>query len=1140
MRKLFLFIVLMQALLLNAQNLVVNPSFENVVGTLECSWYTTQAQFDNAMDGWTCPTGGSTDIFSLTLATSCYCSPLSTNASAIGTQMPRTGDVMSHVTVYGDGGCDPYREYLQGELTTPLTVGQDYLVEFYVSLADYMAFATNNIGVYFVTSPVDVTSMCVYDVTPQLNNTDIITDDQNWTLISFTYTADAAYTHFMIGNFEYDAGTSTLPHTGSNGTIRYYVDDVSITEVDVVPTSDFTVSTPVCVGEDSDIEYTGNAPATATYHWSWDGGTASPGTGQGPHTVNWTTPGNYSVSLWVENLGNSSDVTTHVVTVNEVPTSSFMMTNVDCYGDNSTIVYNGSASSSATYNWDFDGGSIVSGSGQGPYEINWTNSGTHTVELTVEENGCTSPVTSHSLTVPTELQLTLDPTDASCFNSDDGSIASNVTGGTPGYSYAWSNAQVNPTATGLAPGNYTLVVTDTHSCTVSASASVDEPTQVTIIPGDDHDICYGETVQLSAQANGGAGSYTYFWNDGSGFVPGSASENFSPQSSRTFSVYAEDANGCTSSFGEIDVSVSLPIRLDLNITPISCNGNCDAIMDLNVSGGIAPFTFTGDFESDYAMGLCPGMYQVTITDDNGCMNDTMFVLNQPPALYGTVYADEVSCPGGNDGSAYIEVAGGVAPYHYHWISGESNDTALNLYAGQAGVTVTDHNGCIFTESVYINEPEDFIVVGVGNRHICIGGSASNTVSVTGGSSPYSFHWQGEDGFNWYNNTINVSPEETTVYDLTITDDHGCEETSSMTVFVNPPLNILSLQTDQPAVCKGESVTVYAQVEGGNGGPYEVLFDDNVHTFPYEFTPQTSGWHHLRLSDACETPSVYDSIYIEVYDLPLNNFVSDKVGGCPPLVVQFNELNPNDGKSYFWNFGDAGFSYGQQTTHNYETSGLYDVSLVVTDANGCQKIRTIENMVHVYPVPEVDFYTEPNEISMLNPLVSFYPITVNTDSLYWFYGDGDSTTISNWSPEHLYDGIGEYEVKLVGTNTFQCKDTMYKVLKVREFFTFYAPTAFTPNFDGDNDCFSICGAGIDPNEFSLIVYDRWGTPVFETDRYDDSFGCDGCGESAWDGTMQGNVSKGDKLLASGVYSWICVYKDLFGIEHFEQGVVRLIR
>lgn len=146
-----------------SQNLVLNPSFENVnTGSLLCSWYVAVSEFNAAINNWTNPTAGSTDIFHTSLATSCFCSPFSTNASSPGTQAPRTGNSMSAVFVYGNGGCSPYREYLAGQLSSPMVPGQPYCVEFYVSLGDKAQYACNNLGVYFTTSAVSNSSMCVY------------------------------------------------------------------------------------------------------------------------------------------------------------------------------------------------------------------------------------------------------------------------------------------------------------------------------------------------------------------------------------------------------------------------------------------------------------------------------------------------------------------------------------------------------------------------------------------------------------------------------------------------------------------------------------------------------------------------------------------------------------------------------------------------------------------------------------------------------------------------------------------------------------------------------------------------------------------------------------------------------------------
>jgi len=105
---------------------------------------------------------------------------------------------------------------------------------------------------------------------------------------------------------------------------------------------------------------------------------------------------------------------------------------------------------------------------------------------------------------------------------------------------------------------------------------------------------------------------------------------------------------------------------------------------------------------------------------------------------------------------------------------------------------------------------------------------------------------------------------------------------------------------------------------------------------------------------------------------------------------------------------------------------------------------------------------------------------------------------------------------------------------------YIPNAFTPNGDGDNDCFSICGTGIDPNEFYLVIYDRWGEIVFQTDHFEKGEDCSHCGKGTWNGRFSEKSGNEDKYLPVGQYYWYCKYKDDYGIDHEKEGAVRLIR
>lgn len=223
----------------SAQNLIPNPSFENL-GTPPCNWIISTGGFTSAVDNWTMPSNGSTDIFSTYVNTSCYGHVLSTHGSSPGQQMPRTGNAMSALLTYGDGcGWQPnYREYLQAQLTSPMVSGQAYDVEFYISLGDAASNATNNFGAHFRTNSFFQSTCFVISPTPQFNHTGVVNNSSGWTLISGTVTATANWNYVIIGNFFSNAATATQFAGGSAGNTRYFIDDVSVQPAVTLPAAE--------------------------------------------------------------------------------------------------------------------------------------------------------------------------------------------------------------------------------------------------------------------------------------------------------------------------------------------------------------------------------------------------------------------------------------------------------------------------------------------------------------------------------------------------------------------------------------------------------------------------------------------------------------------------------------------------------------------------------------------------------------------------------------------------------------------------------------------------------------------------------------------------------------------------------------
>ncbi len=987
----------------------------------------------------------------------------------------------------------------------------------------------------------------------------------------------------------------------------------------ILPSTNAGLDAAVCSNT-----YTFNASIAAGNTGTWNmisgPGTATWANQNSPHaTVTVSEWGVYEFE-WIEvYMNNPTCADTATVTIEfwPIPTTTFTYDQVMCNADHTTINYIGNMSATATFNWDFDGATVVSGSGIGPYTIYWAEPGMHYVGLTVSENGCSSPDTLVNILNPALLEHSLVVDNDPCFASCRGRAEVFPTGGTEPYEYSWGSH--NPVLPNLCAGTYSIVVTDANGCTTGENFVVNEPTELVInditsnnltcyqsndgniyidavggtgeltyqwsdigfgpanrenISAQEYcvtitdengcflvecititqpaellvtvspnvAICEGSQTVLQATGMGGTVPYSYMWrySQDSAYIVGPSSYMVSPDTTRIYEVYVRDAHGCESNVASIKVTVSPEMIIDtMLIKHNRCYQSCDGRAEIVMHGGLAPLHYSWGSDNHIYSGLCAGVYAVTVSDLIGCSVSNTFVIEQPTQITYSTSVEPATCFGYDDGEATIFVQGGVTPYTYTWSTGPGTET-ITTTAGSYTVTVLDDHNCRIVANVEITQPSKIIVLPMSNMRICQTQSVSLNNQATGGTPYYDFRWEGSDGSVWNSNIYTVTPETTTTYTLVVTDSHGCHSSPvSTTIFVNPGLTINSIVTSNDTVCPGDPAIIHVDVEGGNGGPYLMtLQDGRVVPSPFIVYPDTTTMYYITLADMCGTPTVMDSILINARPKPVNLFTVEKVSGCPPFAAQFNELNPHLGQTYLWNFGDKKYSTEKNPVHIYKEPGVYTVSLEVRDVFGCKFTREIEDLITVYQGPTANFEASPAIVSFINSEVEFINHSSNASNYYWFFGDGDSSMFV--SPRHKYTDIGDYEVMLVAETDKYCTDTTVRTIGVRNEFAFYMPNSFTPNGDGLNDCARPCGNGIDKNDFSLVIYDRFGMLVFETDKFDPKVGCEACSDGAWDGTYKGNKNKGDKVMANGVYYWYAEFKDWYGTVHKKQGEIVLVR
>jgi len=175
--------------------------------------------------------------------------------------------------------------------------------------------------------------------------------------------------------------------------------DAVIVTVNALPTSDFTAPAYVCGTAQGSFTYTGSADATKSYTWDFSGGTVVSGTNAGPLNVSWSELGDKLVSLTTTQNNCTSAPTLKIVSAREKPTADFNAPAAVCGSSSSVLIYSGSAPTDANYSWGIDGGTITSGTGQGPIQISWSTPGSKSLSLSVTQNSCVSDVVNNAVSV---------------------------------------------------------------------------------------------------------------------------------------------------------------------------------------------------------------------------------------------------------------------------------------------------------------------------------------------------------------------------------------------------------------------------------------------------------------------------------------------------------------------------------------------------------------------------------------------------------------------------------------------------------------------------------------------------------------------------------------------------------------------
>ncbi|AOC93253.1 hypothetical protein BB050_00097 [Flavobacterium anhuiense] len=441
-------------------------------------------------------------------------------------------------------------------------------------------------------------------------------------------------------------------------------------------------------------------------------------------------------------------------------------------------------------------------------------------------------VTSQSIVItqPDPIAVTYTQKNVNCLGFSDGTITLTASGGSNLFQYRYKSQDSNygnwiafnnltAVIPNLKANTYDIQVQDSKGCNYTSIVNVEitEPkqlviTQNTITPATGFGLSNG-SVNIVVQ--GGTQAYNYKWFTSSNIQVKGTTATVANLSAGKYYAIVTDAQGCTIT-SEL-YEITQPDLLIANIASVNqvlCNGDKNASIKANVTGGIAGYTYkwhslpdTGVLGTNVSLGnLGIGTYYVEVTDTkNNISKSELFVINEPQKLNNTLSADYTLCGDGNDWTITPSAIGGTKPYTYLWNTGATTEVLKNAVPGTYSLTVTDFNGCTINKSISFIAPPHLDASETIKMPTCyLGSDAKIIVTPIAGTAPYTYLWNtGEK-----TNTLSNAPAG--AYSIEITDSRGCKILRSYAV-VDPPKDVIYLGEDV-TLCYKQSLTINGTVD----------------------------------------------------------------------------------------------------------------------------------------------------------------------------------------------------------------------------------------------------------------------------------------------------------------------------------------
>jgi gliding motility-associated-like protein len=646
------------------------------------------------------------------------------------------------------------------------------------------------------------------------------------------------------------------------------------------------LANPTCNGINDGVITSLTSGGTGIYSYNWSSNFST------TNIINSLSVGLYNVIVSDNNGCSISDsiLLDPVYTLNNTMTS----TQVTCTGSSdgtATITMLG-GTSPYTYQWN---------NGLSTATITGLFAGSYNITVT-DASGCILIDTVEVTESDSVLAVTAIVSDLSCFQDNSGTVSVSVSGGTGAYNYSWSNGETTSLISNLNAATYQLDVTDAAGCIVSNSFIVSEPLDLVYTLSSEDITCFGLSDGFTnLTVSGGTLPYNYNWSGPTNYASTDSSIDYLNQGS--YSIVVTDSNNC---FVTDSVSISEPTPL-VSVVDYSdplCFNSSDGSIDINVHGGIGPYTSSfGLFsptvilpDSIFYQNLSSGSNILSVYDANNCENSyTITLINPLELIIDNISTANPSCYNYSNGAASINVVGGTLPYVYQLLDNNNNvltgsSNSIYLSSGSYIYLVTDKNGCDDTLSFNINNVDEISINPSSIIDVnCYGeNTGSIEVNISNANGSYELVWMPNQSNT---NSELITDLSAGKYTAVVVDELGCTKIDSF--FVNENENI---EVDFTAINSSCKLNADGQININNiiggVGPFSIYNNSDL------VASNIFDSYTIESLKTTDDISPYNLVVLDNYNCQFNTSVDigfDGGYGCidEPIIITPNYDGYND-------------------------------------------------------------------------------------------------------------------------------------------------------------------------------------------------------------------------------------------------------